>query len=317
MTADLKPVLFENIVVGERFHDQLVVIDDHYVKAHAFATDDYHAWHMSGSGSPFGDRIAPSTALLNDLLRLLNTLYDPHFDRGLHQRESFWLHSPARLGETVRLSGGITETYARRGRNYFVAEAEARSAEDDRLIIRHVAIEAAEVGDPARLGAGTAESTAGPSRRVEGVYPADATPVEAVDAATPVGSPLPILRKRIHQDQIAVYSNIASYWRTPHTDIEVARAEGLPATIAQGLMEASYIAELALTAFGRPWFESGHAELSFIAPMFPGMEVDVKAVVAAVAPEGDGTRVELETWVEERESGDKLCVGWADALIPR
>ncbi len=310
----LKPVLFENIVVGERFLDQLVTIDDNYVKAHAFATDDYHPWHFSGDGSPFGRRVAPSTALLNELLRLLNTLYDPHFDRGLHQREEFWIESPAFVGEIVRLSGGITGTYTRRGRNYFVAEAEARSEADGRLILRHVAIEAAEVGDPSKLGGGTAESASSTSRQIVGVYPADAVAVDSITAGTPVGTPLPIIHKHLDQSQVAVYSNVAAFWRTPHTDIEVATAEGLPGTIAQGMMEASYVAELGLKAFGPSWFTTGHGELAFIGPMYPGMGIDVKAVVSAVGAGPAGDRTEIETWVEDSATGAKICVGWLDAI---
>lgn len=311
----LKPVLFENIVVGERFHDVVLTIDDQYVKAHAFAVDDYHPWHMTGEGSPAG-RIAPSTALLNDLLRLLNTLYDPHHDRGLHQREEFWIVSPVRVGETVRLAGGITSTYAKRGRNYFVAEAEARSEDDGRLLIRHTAIEAAEVGDPGRLGGGLAEQTGSPARRIRGEYPADRAPARHLDAAAEIGTPLPVLEKSLHQSQIAVYSNIAAHWHTPHTDLAVAREEGLPDTIAQGLMEASYVGELALDAFGEAWLRSGHAELAFVGPMFPGMRVATYGVVSDRRPAGDGTWVEAEVWVQDADSGAPLCVGWIDAVLP-
>ncbi|HEY4225559.1 MAG TPA: MaoC/PaaZ C-terminal domain-containing protein [Pseudolysinimonas sp.] len=315
MPHELKPVLFENIVVGERFDDVIVTLDDQYVKSHAFATDDYHPWHMTGEGSPAG-RIVPSTALLNDLLRLLNTLYDPHHDRGLHQREEFWIASPARLGETARLSGGITDTYTRRSRNYFVAEAEARAESDGRLLIRHFAIEAAEVGDPSRLGSGLTESTT-TARRISGDYPADRRPVAPITAGVTVGTPLPVLVKRVHQSQIAVYSNIAEHWHTTHTDRRVALEEGLPDTIAQGLMEASYIGELALTAFGEPWLQSGHAELAFVGPMFPGMTVEVRGVVSDSAPRGGGAWVEIEVWVADAANGAQLCVGWVDAVIPR
>jgi acyl dehydratase len=315
MTRDLKPVLFENIVVGERFDDTVVVLDDQYVKSHAFATDDYHPWHMNGDGSVRG-RIVPSTALLNDLLRLLNTLYDPHHDRGLHQREEFWIESPALVGETARLSGGITNTYSRRGRNYFVAEAQARAEGDGRLLIRHVAVEAAEVGDPSRLGGGSTESTTTAGRRISGSYPTDRDPESPVTAAVALGTPLPVIIKRVHQSQLAVYSNIAQHWHTPHTDLAVALEEGLPNTIAQGLMEASYVGELALLAFGEAWLHGGHAELAFVGPMFPGTTVEVHGVVTDSAARESGTWVEIEVWVADAATGTHLCVGWIDATLP-
>lgn len=315
--SPLKHVVFEQIEVGETFGPIRVVVDDGYVKQHAFALDDYHPWSM-GDGGPDGVRIAQSTALLADLLRLLNESFDPHFDRGLHQRELWWVDSPVAVGEEVELRGAVTETYWRRGRPYFVVEAQARAVSDGRSVLRHRAIEAVGIGDPAALGGGSSaeEQSGAPSRRIAGVRPDSAPVAMPLDPATVrPGMLLPPLLKNPRQAQVSVYSNVAAFWHTTHTDLAVAQAEGLDRPIAQGLMEAGYVAELAMSAFGAPWLTGGHGEVAFVAPMFPGDEVEVVGVVSAVESRDGGTWVEIECWVENTADGTRLCVGWVDATL--
>ena len=65
----LKPVLFEQLELGEAFGPVRVVADDAYVKQHAFAADDYHPWSMGGT-APDGTRVVQSTALLAEVDRV-------------------------------------------------------------------------------------------------------------------------------------------------------------------------------------------------------------------------------------------------------
>ncbi|MEV1286311.1 hypothetical protein [Micromonospora sp. NPDC049679] len=309
----LKAVRYENFEVGEKFGPIDLLVDDHFIKSYAFTVDDYHAWSFDERVSPFGERVGQAAILLGDLLRLLNTRYDPFQDFGLHQREQVWFSSPVRMGERVRLTGEVVETYVRRGRGYFVTDAEARSLEDGRLIVRHRAIECAEIGDPDTLGGGSAPASN--ARRVAGVYPTDREIVRVAGPGLAVGSPLPSLRKVVHQEQMSVYSNVQGFWRTTHTDLAAAQSQGLETTLAQGLMAAAYISELATGFFGPAWFTTGHLDLAFVAPFGPGEEVRVLGVVSDV-PENDG-RVEIETWVERASDGSKIAVGWADAETRR
>jgi acyl dehydratase len=305
----LKPVRYELFEIGEEFGPTEIVVDDHFIKRYAFTVDDYHPWSFDEAASPFGERVGQAASLLGDLLRLLNTRYDPFQDFGLHQREQVWFESPVRLGERVQLSGRIVETFVRRGRGYFVTDAQARSLEDGRIIVRHRAIECAEIGDPTTLGGGSAPASN--ARRVAGVYPTDRDVARVASPTLAVGTPLLSLRKVVHQEQMSVYSNVQEFWRTTHTDLEAARSQGLETTLAQGLMAAAYISELATGFFGPAWFTTGHLELAFVAPFGPGTEVRVLGVVSDAAA-GDG-RMEIETWVERISDGAKLAVGWADA----
>jgi acyl dehydratase len=195
-----------------------------------------------------------------------------------------------------------------------VTEAEARSTVDGRLIVRHRAVEAVEIGDPTKLGTGSA-GTATQQRRVVGEYPADRTPAPYARPDLAVGTPLPTLTKVLHQEQISVYSNVQSFWRTTHTDLEVARGQGLDTTLAQGLMNACYVSELATGFFGPAWHTAGHLEVAFIAPMAPGDEVLVRGVVSDTSTQDGSCWVEAEVWVERVADGRKLAVGWVDAPV--
>jgi acyl dehydratase len=223
-----------------------------------------------------------------------------------------WFDSPVRLGERVRLTGRIVQTYVRRGRGYFVTDAQVTAVGDGRSIVRHRAIETVDIGDPDKLGGSGAN---GSGRRVVGVYPTEREVALFAGSRPAPGAPLPSLTKTVRQEQMSVYSNVQRFWRTTHTDLAVARAEGLDTTLAQGLMEAAYVSELATRFFGPSWFATGHLELAFIAPMLPGDEVRVLGVVSEAGPVGGtGDRLEIETWVERVSDGRKLAVGWADAV---
>jgi acyl dehydratase len=307
----LKPVRFDLIQPPEDLGPIELVVDDHFIKTYAFTVDDHHPWHFDDAASPFGARVGQAALFLGDLLRLLNTRYDPNQDVGLHQKESVWFDSPVRLGERVRLSGRIVETYERRGRGYFVTDAQVTAVSDGRSIVRHRATETVDIGDADRLGGGSAAT--GSTRRVGGVHPTDRPVVSFAGASASPGAPLPTLTKVVHQEQMSVYSNVQQFWRTTHTDRAVAEAEGLETTLAQGLMGASYVSELATRFFGPSWFTTGHLELAFIAPMLPGDEVRVLGVVSEPEEGSDPGRLEIEAWVERVVDGRKLTVGWADA----
>ncbi|TRW47572.1 MaoC family dehydratase [Georgenia yuyongxinii] len=309
--ATRKPVEYELMEIGEDLGPVEIDIDEHFVKSTAFTVDDYRAWHL-GAASPFGGPVAHAGALLCDLLRLLYTRYDPDRDRGLHQREEFWLHSPVFVGERVRLTGRFVDKYVKRGRGYIVTEAEARTVEDDRLIIRHRAIETTEI-TAARVTEDE-RVDAVPPRRVRGELPTDRPLGVTVGPEAQVGDPLAGPRKVVHQDQMSIYSGAHTFWRSIHTDHDVAVESGLKGTVAQGLMVATYLSEWATDLFGAAWFTNGWMSLSFLAPLFAEDTISMYGVVSGVTPDGDGTRIEVEAWAENQD-GQKAVVGWFAATI--
>jgi acyl dehydratase len=306
----LRDASFEAMEVGETLGPTRLVVDDHVVKWCAFTTDDYHPWFMSGDGCPFAHRVGHAAILVPDLLRLLNTKFDPNTEVGLHQKEEIWIDSPVRVGEEVELSGAFVDKYTKRGQGYVVTDAEARSVEDGRLIVRHRSTEIARIQPGTELGSSSAPE---PSRRVTGEFSSDREAATVVTSSTEVGTPVVGPRKVVHQDQMSVFSNVQSFWRNLHTDLDTARAAGFETTLAQGLMETMYVSELGTSLFGASWFTTGWSQMIFVGPVAPGDTLDLKGVVTGHVEAESGTRVELEAWIENQE-GVKTLVGWLSAV---
>jgi acyl dehydratase len=314
MTGDgqvLKDATFDAMEVGEELGPIELVVDDHAIKQFAFTVDDHHPWFLGGE-SPFSERVAHAAILVPWLLRLLNTRYDPNTEVGLHQKEEIWFDSPVKLGERVIMTGSFTDKYVKRDKGYIVTDAEARSLDDGRLLVRHRSIEIARVDPNVKLGGGSGERSAA-ARYVSGEWPADREPAERVTRATTLGTPFLGPVKTVHQDQMSVFSNVQAGWRNIHTDVEVARRAGSDRTIAQGLMQSMYISELGTRLFGRSWHESGWTLHTFLHPVYAGDTLIAKAVVVDHPGPPERDRVELEVWLENQD-GVKVIVGWMSAI---
>lgn len=314
--SSLKEATFEAMTVGEELGPLERDIDEHFIDSYSFTVDDRSPWYSSGQ-NPFGRPVAPASSLVPDLLRLLNTRYDPNSEVGLHQKEEITHASPIFLGERAVMKGRFVDKYTKRGKGYVVTEAEARSAGDGRLLIRHVATEVARIEAGIELGAGSARPESG--RQVLAVWPPDRVPVDTFEGFTTakelVGTPILGPRKRVHQDQISVFSNVAGFWHNIHTDLTVALQAGLPGTIAQGLMSSMYVSELGTRLFGSAWFSHGWNYLTYLRPVFAGDELELRGVVIGTAQDDSGTRVELEVWIQNGRD-EKTAVGWLSCILP-
>jgi acyl dehydratase len=302
---ELKDATFEAMEVGERLGPIEIVVDDHYVKQFAFAVDDFAP--IDGGRA----RSAPAAILVPELLRLLNVNYDPNTEVGLHQREEVWIHSLPKVGERVTLVGEFVDKFVKREKGYIVTDAAAHSAEDGRLLVRHLSTEVARVDEDVEMAAGSA---AKPRRAAKGEFPDDVEPAQAFRPGLPAGTPFVGPMKAIHQDQISVFSNVGYFWRTIHTDPDAAAKAGSDRTIAQGLMEAMYVSELGARVFGDDWSVSGWMSLVFLAPVFAGDRLITKAVLLAEREREDPARTELEVWVENQDMV-KVAVGWLGAVV--
>lgn len=294
-----KLVRFELMDVGQRLGPVTSVIDERVIRNHQFSHDI-----QSGPIYP--------TVLLGDLLRLLNTQFSPLDDTGLHQREEVWLSGELALGDELILEGGFTEKYSKRGRGYVVTEATARRVSDGVIVCRHRATESTDIGDPREVGAGRATDV---PRRVNAVISEQGRRISAIAAAA-VGDWVEGTRRRITQEQISIFSNVAAFWKTIHTDEETALEAGLPGPVAQGLITAGYLSEMAGSLFPG-WSQNGHLELAFVKPVYSG---DLLVPRGNVIDSSDDGRHVLEVWVEKLESQvdprsvGPVTVGWVDCI---
>src|SRR5262245_61399468 len=251
--AALKESIYTCIAVPEDFGPREVTVDDHWVKRFAFAQDDYPDW--SFVDSPFGGRIGQPAILANELCTIFYEKYDMNTVVGLHTDEELWFDNPVRVGERVTITGRYTETYEKRGKGHVVLESQAHG-EVGRSLLRHRGVGIVRVDDGA--GGGRAEP---PARRVS------MSVLEGADVASRArldlepGTPLRSLVKQMTPEQVAVYSNIGIYHRNLHNNLDVAHSAGLDRPIAQGEMQACYIAELATAFFGAAFLTSGWLRL--------------------------------------------------------
>jgi len=309
-TKNWKDQTFDSLVLGEPFGPLELIVSDHMIKRFAFMVDDYGPWVLDWASS-FGRPVAPAAILIPELLRLTNLTYNPNTEAAVHQREEFWLLAPVFANERVIINGSYAEKYVKREKGYVVMQGEARSATDNRLLVRHKSVEVAHVGSGIEMGAKSAPKA---DRWVKGEYPTDRPPVFRANRELLVGTPVAGVSKEVHQDQMSLFSSAHRFWRNIHTDLEAAHRTGFPKTIAQGMMEAMYLSEMGANFFGASWFTSGWISVSFVHPVYAGDRVVSCGVVTERKElEGEVT-LELEVWMENQE-GRKTVVGWMSGLV--
>lgn len=298
---------FAAVTIPEEFGPVMMKIDDHVIKAYAFAQDDYLPWYFDQS--PLKIRIGHATLLCNDLLRIYFTKYDSHTVVGLHASDMTSLFCPIQFGEIVALTGRFTHKEYRRGKGYVTLRSEAHG-EDGRLIARQ------EAEIIIRTLAG--ETQRGTSQEVSDAIRVEYEATEfyaqrAAPSVTP-GTPLLPLRKRLWQDQASLFSRIGEYDRNLHNDLEKAHDAGLPRPIAQGLHQTGYFSELLTRYFGLSWFYHGRLGVKHLRQVPVDTDIEVRGVVVGRTTEGSDTRVEVNVCSQDSES-NVLSVGRASCLL--
>ena len=307
----LKDATFDAVEIGEEFGPVELIVDDHLVKSFAFAADDYTPWYF-GDGAPGLGRLGHSAMLAKELVAIFLTAYDANSVVGLHQKEEVWYHAPVPFDSRVTLTGRYVDKYTKRGKGYVMLDGEARG-EDGQLLVRQRSIEIMRVPENVELGAGRSEPS---GRRVTGHWPTGRTPEQSVRSDIEPGTPIAPLVKRVHQDQMAVFSGIGKHWHNIHTDIGAAQRGGFSRTLAQGMMETCWLSEMLANYFGLPWLSSGWMSMAFLNPVYADDLVTCKGVVSGATDEEDGRQLELEIWCENKQ-GLMTAAGWARGRAAR
>ena len=99
-----------------------------------------------------------------------------------------------------------------------------------------------------------------------------------------------------------------------HTDLETARAVGLPCIAASGTQCQGYVVEILLDLFGEEWLSGGSMTAKFISIVGVDSVIRAKGLVRARSEESERVRVELDVWCENQE-GAKVLVGTASGLV--
>lgn len=304
---ELREPTFEAVVVGEEIGPIEVLADEAYLRRACFALADFS---LEYAGGP--DSLIPAPMVGRDLVALFCEVYDPSRTVGLHQKEEIWFKGAIPLGTRMVYTGRYTDKYERRSKGYTVFECEAREQASGRLLVRQISTEIMRIPEGIQLGTGSAPVEPG-QERIDPSWPADRQPVAKAGPGVTVGTPLPPLRKQPQQDQMAVFSGINRHWSNIHTDIEVAQKAGFRDTLAQGMMETCWTAEMLRSFLGAAWHESGWIRMAYLKPVFRGDTITMRAVVRAIEPSAAGTSHRFDVWAENGD-GQVTAVGWASGI---
>jgi len=100
-----------------------------------------------------------------------------------------------------------------------------------------------------------------------------------------------------------------------HSDAEAAKAEGLSAPVGSAPTFFALVTRAMMTCFGEGWVVGGRLSVKMIKSVYAHNFVTAKGVLAKKEAEGDSVRYIFDVWVEN-ESGEKVVVGTASALVP-
>jgi 3-hydroxybutyryl-CoA dehydratase len=100
-----------------------------------------------------------------------------------------------------------------------------------------------------------------------------------------------------------------------HTDEAFARNQGLPGTIADGMISTNWCSSMLIAHFGMGYIERGELRTKFIKPIFVGAAVFVKGRITSAEKRANGdTEYRLDVWCEI-EDGTKVVDGDARVVV--
>jgi acyl dehydratase len=99
-----------------------------------------------------------------------------------------------------------------------------------------------------------------------------------------------------------------------HYDAAFARAAGLPAPIATGVMSSAYLSEMLTKAFGVEWVRSGAMDVRFIRPIYAGDTVTARGRITGKIETSTGLQLTVEIWCDTQR-GEPVTVGTARVVV--
>ncbi len=103
--------------------------------------------------------------------------------------------------------------------------------------------------------------------------------------------------------------------RNSHSDINVARADGIQRTIASGQNQMAFLHEMMERNFGDAWVYGGKISARYIHPVYAGDHLTATGLVTEVTMVDGKPRVTLQVWCENQD-GRKTSAGTASAGQP-
>ncbi len=123
-----------------------------------------------------------------------------------------------------------------------------------------------------------------------------------------VGAELePLVKLPITKTQLVMYAGASGDFNLIHTDVETARAAGLPGTIAHGMLSMGFLGQYAGGLVGDQGFVQ-RLKVRFSNMVFPGDVLTCRATVTAKDEQSRTVRLAVSA---EREHGKPVTAGEA------
>jgi acyl dehydratase len=250
-------VPFDAIEPGQEVGSFSYALDEETVSRHLRATQQ----------EPYPGPWAPVSILAADGVNLA----DRHFDisRSVHAGQQLEVLALPRLGATLTVRGRAVRKFVKRGRRY--VETATETSDDAGLVVARGTTTGVVV-----YAEGAEEAGARAERRPE--PPA---------AAPEVLEELPALERTMTREAMVLYEPEGE--RNLHTDDAIARAVGLPASIATGTLFLAYLFDLLYRRYGMRSVVGTALDVRIRAPVFAGDRVVARGQV--VAREGAADRL--------------------------
>ena len=148
---DLKPMVFEQMVVGEELPTLEFTPNEDYQGRYTVCLQDDNPWYYKES--PWGGPIAHHAIFDDGPMAAAMQRYEYPFG-WLHARQETEFLNPLPLGRPIKVYSKIAEKYVKRGRGYIVVESLVVDAEG-REILRsrnHGMIDDERIREAAKLG---------------------------------------------------------------------------------------------------------------------------------------------------------------------
>ena len=125
----------------------------------------------------------------------------------------------------------------------------------------------------------------------------------------------PVTREVTNEKMIEFEKVVWDRGRNSHSDINVARADGISRTIASGQNQMAFLHEMMERNFGDAWVYGGKISARYIHPVYAGDRLTANGLVTEVADVDGKPRVTLQVWCENQD-GRKTSAGTASAGQP-
>ena len=113
-----------------------------------------------------------------------------------------------------------------------------------------------------------------------------------------VGTKLPDRHHVVDQTLIQRYASVSGDMNPLHLDPEFAKTTKFGRTIAHGMMTLAFVSQAMRDWAGEEWEECGFLRVTFVAPVFAGDELVVRAEVQSVTLKE--TLCKVKCWVGDR-----------------